>query len=503
MLTLEKEIAVAMLEELVAYGVTDYCIAPGGRNAPLVALLKHEPQLNKTYFNDERCAVFFALGKSRRLGQPVAVIVTSGTAVAHLLAGAMEAYYTGVPLVLITADRPRRFRGSNAPQACEQVGIFGQYAPCQLDLEEGDAVSLAAWDRHRPLHLNICLEEPKDEELAKKSRLQPRAYVPLEASEEMGETTEALATFLKQSRNPFVVVSTLKEEAREAAVQFLLKLEAPVYLEAISGLREEPRLRPLAVAEWGKRPIDAVLRIGGVPTARFWRDLEERQGQIPVFSLSEVPFSGLSWGSVCCVNLKKFFEKFKPPAFSFVKSIEPHILYEQEPTAEPSLIHVLSRRIPQEALIFLGQSLPIRTWDLAACRDIPHPYVFASRGLNGIDGQLSTFLGLSNPDRENWAILGDLTALHDLGGWWVLPQLQGSFKVVVVNNGGGKIFSRMFSDKEIQNQHQLHFEPLAKMWGVSYVRWETIPEKLPKDERILIELCPDEVATNRFWKTYR
>src|SRR5262249_33238452 len=139
-----------------------------------------------------------------------------------------------------------------------------------------------------------------------------------------------------------------------------------------------------------------------------------------------------------------------------------HQLYWREPTAEPSLIHTLSKRIPQEASIFLGNSMPIRDWDLAATRMRPHSDIFANRGLNGIDGQLSSFLGCSIPEGENWALFGDLTALHDLGGWWVLPQLHPiSVRVVVINNGGGKIFARMFPDKEIQNLHQLHFDSVA------------------------------------------
>ena len=92
---------------------------------PFISLLKQEKTLTTYYFNDERCAAFFALGRSRQSMRPVAVVVTSGTAVAHLLPATMESYYTSVPLVLITTDRPRRFRGTNAPQSCEQVGYLG------------------------------------------------------------------------------------------------------------------------------------------------------------------------------------------------------------------------------------------------------------------------------------------------------------------------------------------------------------------------------------------
>ena len=124
----------------------------------------------------------------------------------------------------------------------------------------------------------------------------------------------------------------------------------------------------------------------------------------------------------------------------------------------------------------------------------------ANRGLNGIDGQISTFLGLCQPNRQNWAILGDLTTLYDMAGFWILPQLeQMNATIVVVNNGGGKLFARMYPYQEMLNAHTLNFEPLAKMWGLHYSRWEHV-QTLPKTPACrLIELVPDTAATARFW----
>lgn len=525
MTVLTKSIASAVLEELITYGVEDFCLAPGIRNAPFVSLLKQEKSLSTYYFNDERCAAFFALGRSRQTERPVGIIVTSGTAIAHLLPAAIESFYTSVPLVLITTDRPSRFRGTNAPQSCEQVGIYGPYAPCQIDLEEGDAVDLSEWDRKRPLHINVCLEEPRPQtQVALLQSGAIREQARIEDGAAIDKCRIALDLFIKNSRFPFVTVGSLKEEAREAVAQFLLKLGAPVYLEAISGLREDPRLQPLAIhmiekfwqsSKASSYSIDTVLRIGGVPTPRFWRDLEEYEGKIEVLSINEEPFSGLSWGKIAAAPLKSFFSAYQPPlsfkkeAFSRWKMIDFSLdkqlekLYEEEPLAEASLIHSLSKLIPAEAHLFLGNSLPIRHWNMAACRHKRHPDIGASRGVNGIDGQLSTFLGWSIPGGENWALLGDMTALHDLGGWWILHQMhETDVKVVVVNNGGGKIFaSRQFHDKEMQNPHTLHFDAVAQLWGISYERWHAIPQHPkvhPEKGACLIELIPDESATHRF-----
>ncbi len=142
---------IAAARDLIArvrtLGVEEFVVCGGSRNAPLIVALAGARTFS---FVDERSAAFFALGRCKRDDKPVAVVTTSGTAVAELLPAAIEAYYSGAPLVLITADRPARFRGTGAPQAIEQIGIFGSYA----------ATSLDGWNRDTPLHINIEFDEP-------------------------------------------------------------------------------------------------------------------------------------------------------------------------------------------------------------------------------------------------------------------------------------------------------------------------------------------------------
>jgi len=157
---MNKLLACQVLEEIGSAGVKDVCLCPGARNAPLVELLTLSTYFKTFYWYEERSAAFFALGKCKIDGRPTAVITTSGTAVAELLPAAMEAYYSGNPLILITADRPRRFRGTGAPQCAEQVGIFGIYATYCQDLENNELCSLAPWNKSTPAHINICFEDP-------------------------------------------------------------------------------------------------------------------------------------------------------------------------------------------------------------------------------------------------------------------------------------------------------------------------------------------------------
>ena len=331
--------------------------------------------------------------------------------------------------------------------------------------------------------------------------------------------------FLKQVKHPLIVVSTLPKSMQKAVLDFLLKLGMPVYLEGVSGLREEPSLDHLRVsyihALWKNSasvgyPIDGILRIGGVPTFRPWRDLEDKQDKVVVCSISHLPFTGLSGGDVYCGPLENLLPSVAVEYSHSVlceewlacdKACERLLLelFAEEPAAESSLVHFLSKPISPSSLVYLGNSLPIREWDLSAERIDKKLEVFASRGVNGIDGQISTFLGLCTPQQENWGIIGDLTALYDMVSPWILRQLpEIKINLVVINNGGGQIFSRMFpKHDEFLNKHSLDFEPLAKFWDMDYERWTAVPEEISwtKNSR-LIEIIPDPVATMRFWTKY-
>ena len=449
-----------------AGGVREFCVCAGSRNAPLLAVLgASDARLYS--FVDERSAAFFALGRIKLHGAPVAVVTTSGTAVAELLPAAIEAYYSGLPLVLITADRPAWFRGTGAPQAIEQVGIFGVYA-------EGE---LAAWSRSRPLHLNVELEE-------------------------MGSAGVVPAGSRRSGRleggAPLVILGAIAPVHRDRVREFVARLSAPTYAEPLSGLREDPSL-PLITA--GERMIrrgnfDSVIRIGNVPTLRFWRDLDTLD--LPVTHYSDLPFAGMTRGEVHPIEALPSTTGRLDDSSSFFaldKQMREqlHAILDDEPSSELAMLRALSRELPDGAGVYLGNSLPVREWDLVATRDRRFEYE-ANRGANGIDGQLSTFFGWCAPDRENVCVIGDLTAIYDLGAPWIVPQLDVRFRIVIINNGGGRIFGRVAAlrgmesalrERIIENVHDVRFEQWAKMWNID-----------------VTELRPDGEASRRVWARY-
>lgn len=522
-ITTNEQLAYRVLNAAIERGVEEFCVCSGSRNSPFIIALAREASIKKFYWFEERSAAFFAIGRSKTTQRPVAIITTSGTATAELLPATMEAHYTGTPILLITADRPRRFRGTGAPQSAEQEGLYSSYVNNEWDIAHEEHLDLTEWKLSGPAHLNVCFEEPgRIINQPWEPVLNQKTYIPFK-SRQGSATKEDLDQFINSVKSPLIVVSTLPEEAKENVCRFLLELNAPVVLEGVSKLREDPRLQHLRVLRteqlWKHSSnsgysIDGILRIGGVPTIRLWRDLEDATYNVPVFSINDVPFSGLSRGKILSIDLAQFFSEYKPPktyklkAFDSWKSEDNNYyekllaLIKEEPLAEASLFYSLSKIIPKKSLVYLGNSLPLREWDQAAINDDRNFDTHARRGANGIDGQISTFFGLCTSKRDNWAIIGDLTALYDMVAPWIIPQIEEmNINLVIVNNSGGKFFARMYDDKEFLNSHNLHFEHLAGMWNLSYEKWTHVPSTINKQsQRKLIEIVPDNDATARYWK---
>ena len=482
-----------VIEEACRRGATDFCVCAGSRNAPLLAVLGGS-DLRIFSFVDERSAAFFALGRAKLTGRPAAVVTTSGTAVAELLPAAIEAHYSGTPLILITADRPARYRGTGAPQSIEQEDLFGVYA------------------RGSVTHINVEFDEPLLDEESASERWRPAGWVggvppPNGTGRRDGARPAGEDASVPLGVLPLVILGGLTTPDRLRVREFVLALNAPVYAEPVSGLREDPALQHLLITA-GERMIshgdfDSVIRIGNVPTLRFWRDLDESRRDLPLISFSGLPFTGCSRGDVHPLETlppdvtpverdERFFADDRERAAAIARILD------DEPESELAMFRELSRGIPPNTRVYLGNSLPIREWDLAAIREPRGFEIAANRGANGIDGQLSTFFGQCDPSRPNVCVVGDLTAIYDSNAPWIVPQIDPNidWRIIIVNNGGGRIFNRVPSlrkrdpstrERMIENVHAIRFDQWAAMWGI--------------EDRVT-ELRPDAEASRRAWEKY-
>ena len=513
-----RAIAAEVLAVLHGAGVRTICVCPGGRNAPLVlACDAARASFDVISFFEERSAAFFALGRAMRDNHLCAVVTTSGTAAAELLPAMLEAAHSGRQLIAVTADRPRRLRGTGAPQTIDQLPLFAAAGAPVIDVDGlGQINSLPA--TRGPIHLNVCFDEPlvdgPIESVALGNVPEPRT-----SGSWMDEKTarDLCADFFGKVRHPLVLVSSLAPDDAHRMAPWLSSLECPLYLEAVSQLRGNTNLQEFSLKS-GERILltpecakacDGVVRIGGVPTPRFWRECEGRD----VLHISEVNLPGLA-GNSPVIPLEVFLKicaDFVPPGGNtealFARDHRAAEALDEllaaEPCSEAGLVYALSRRFADNARIFLGNSLPIREWDLAAARAGDSRLLYANRGVNGIDGLVSTALGLSGTDRPTAAVIGDLSALYDLAGLWPAAQLSGSdLTLAVINNAGGMIFDRMFKHAAFLNTHQLRLRGWAEMFGWHYGVMHGPDDPFPDGSPRIVEVLPNAEATRRFSDSY-
>ena len=494
------------------YGIEEFVITSGGRNAPIADYFLHFlPEARYWNYFEERSAGFFALGRTLIHQKPCAVITTSGTAVAELLPSVVEAFHQGKPLVIISADH---LSSSNLgiSQSIQQVGIFSHFVEGSIDLKDSKTLPFEAWNSLLPWHINLRLEEDWNQKDFQTIAQYPR--IEKKTTSLVLEERKKLEAFLqlKRDENFIVFLGGLGGDSdKEAVLAFLKMLNAPVIADPTSGLREKLKNLLLINGDFCLDQISPhkVLRIGDVPISSSWQKLDKID--VSVCSLSSRGWYGLKKKGILLTS--DIASLLSSLSFDFISHFNPWEELEKErrkkiknllkkyPLSEQSLFFQVSKLASNASSLYLGNSLPIREW--AAYSDIHFSFtdVFANRGVNGIDGQIATWLGVSADKNDSWAILGDLTTLYDLSSLGLLAQTKNENRVlVVVNNKGGQIFSRLERMQRNQmvdlmlNKHQLCFQALADFWKMNYSIMDCSSfsfENKEKKKATLLEVCPD------------
>lgn len=499
-----------ILQWFEALGVADICICPGGRNAPFVFALENSKKFKITSAFDERAAGFFAFGRAYSGQKPAVVITTSGTAAAELLPSVIEAHYSQAPLIVVTADRPQHLRGTGSPQVINQLNIFGSYVESCVDVDWDQSWSAPQWKQEKPLHINISFEEPLLD-----APLKDGVPIALKNTVNPAPASYDVAKHLKAWTAPglpLLVVGPLHKNEVEKVQHLCQSWPGIQYVEAASGLRECELPGKLVSGEkyvsklLKQNALSGVLRVGGVPTLKLWRELEA--ASVPVLSISSRPFAGLARGEFAHVHLAQWTPK--PFDLSIDASLKSKViegdrnLYLQQtallkkyPESEPSWVQSLSQRIPASDRIYIGNSLPIRQWDAFASYQ-QNQHLAVNRGANGIDGQIASAIGMCSSNEELSVVIGDLTALYDATGFWFKDAVK-TLRVFVINNNGGRIFERLFKNAAFYNSHDVRFQGLAALWNIPYTRLESQSAIAGEG---LFEIVPDAEQTQKFWEEY-
>ncbi len=520
------QIANDAVASAMSRGCAEFVVCGGARNAVILEALArhHANQHIRVWCHfEERSAAFFALGRTMETGAPCAAVTTSGTAVAELLPAVIEAHYQARPLIAITADRPADARGSGSPQSIIQPGIFNLHA-CN---------DIAEWTGRGPLHLNVELPEAVDIPATAATLPGAGAFEPEWEKPKVAD----LARWLRDPgvRGMVVMIGGLEPNEREEVWHFCRALDVPVIAESTSGLREAMAALHLPDGDrlLKRQPPSKVLRLGDCPSGRFWRDLEA-MADVDVFSITRNGYAGLA-GSLRSARPAHVITGPVDRVLRALGEVEPigdfgdHLatrgrvaarideLLEAYPDSEPALIRSISRYAALSGPVFLGNSLPIREWNLFAQWERPCTEVRANRGANGIDGQLSTWLGATAEIAGSWAIVGDLTALYDPAATALLGQVENHGRVLaVINNHGGRIFERLPRLSSMSDQakdwliHPQHadFSAYAKLWNMRHHRIRT-PDDLDAYDpeasgngATLLEITPSEKDTAAFWAAW-
>ena len=436
------DLARAVVQRLLDLGVVEVVVAPGSRNAPLSFAVHDAADAGLVRLHtrlDERSAGFLALGLTKQ-HRRAAVICTSGTAVANLHPAVLEAAHAGVGLVVVTADRPARMRGTGANQTTDQVGIFGPLVTTHDVVEDLPSAADGV------LHLNVQLDEP----LVPADRWTPRARAAIDAESARHFTP----TRLELGPRTVVVAG---DDSGPPARQLAEAAGWPLLAEPTSGARTGTHAlrcyRLLLDGPLGQQ-VERVVVYGRPTLSRPVTRLLGRDDvevlEVPargVWPARPFPVAGSAHGyAVDGADDPAWLDAWREADRSVARQLDTLVAVEEGMTPY-EVAAAVSRALPPDGLLVVGASSPIRDLDLMA---VAHPVgerrkTIANRGLSGIDGVVSTAVGaaLARP-RPSLALLGDVTFLHDANGLVLGPgQAEPDLTLVVVNDDGGSIFAML------------------------------------------------------------
>jgi 2-succinyl-5-enolpyruvyl-6-hydroxy-3-cyclohexene-1-carboxylate synthase len=553
----------ALVDELCAAGVTTAVVCPGSRSTPLTLAFAGQPGLAHSVHIDERSAAFFALGHAKATGRPVALLCTSGTAGANFAPAVAEACHARVPLVVLTADRPPELRAWGAAQTMEQRMLYAGFtrwseeAPCP---SEGDgnatyaralarrAVCEATGPAPGPVHLNLPFREPLVPATIPGSPLTARtAAASIELPDHEGQDASgALARDLHGVARGVLLFGpdTCDASRAGAAHRLAATLGWPVLADPASGLRAGATLDDCLVhaADLLLRDADTaealqpelILRFGGQPTSKAIAGWMERHASADVWlvdpaagfrdpqhratrmfrrtarqfaALASSAGAGPSRAAQAWRDRWLSADRATRAAVAGALDAEPRFF-------TPHLARELWAHLPDGATLYAANSMAVREIDAFTGPRAPTLHLLANRGVNGIDGLVSSALGASAALRAPTVLwCGDLALLHDVSGL-VAGLLQAAdLTVVVSNDDGGGIFEYLPVARQVPRDtferlfavpHGLDLSVLARGLGWDAVRAGSVDafadalSRALRGGRHLIEVPIDRVANTAF-----
>ncbi|REB06373.1 2-succinyl-5-enolpyruvyl-6-hydroxy-3-cyclohexene-1-carboxylic-acid synthase [Sporosarcina sp. BI001-red] len=506
-----------MAESLVRMGVGHAVISPGSRSTPLAYALASTELVDAHLHVDERSAGFFALGLAKATQQPVVLLCTSGTAASNYHPAVTEAFYARVPLIVITADRPHELRDVGAPQAIRQMGMFGQHIKYDVDLpipEESAAVDdyldrqiaravgMSVTEPKGPVHLNAPFREPLlidfEQELPTVTFMERIAGGTTFTTGQKNQVCDLISS---ATRGLLVMGECLPGFDKGQVWAFAERMNWPVICDPISNLRSEvpDACRHLCIDSYdallknetfaAQAGPDTVIRIGPNPVSKPLTLFLKRVRPQTFMIVDESPIFRDPLGiathhlqvnamDVLSVEASTHQEASFTEMWSTANDVAAELTrsYRSKEVHEGDYVRTLLASLPDGSDLISGSSMPIRDLDTYFQKTERDIAIFSNRGVNGIDGVVSTALGIQTArKRPSWLLIGDLSFMHDVNGLLISRMQTVDLTIIVSNNDGGGIFSYL-PQASIPNHFEqlfgtptgLSFAPLAEMYGIQY-----------------------------------
>lgn len=542
------------VDELIHSGVTDVVISPGSRSTPLAMLMCEHKGMNEWILIDERSAAFFAIGMAKEKQQPVALVCTSGTAAANYFPAIIEAHYSYIPLIVLTADRPHELRDNGAPQAIEQVDLYGGYSKWFHDMALPEAtpqmltyarkqafraVQVAQKGNPGPVHLNFPFREPLIPDFSldnmwghTKKQTYEQSFTG--KSKLNSEQLQAILNIIQNNKDGLIICGPQDDPALANAVVALAELlQIPIFADPLSKVRSGGHQKIVVIETYDTllhseiikthAQADYVIRFGAMPVSKPLRLYIEGHAELTQFIVEpyqafrnptnqEATFIHADPIIFCDDIIDLLDEQNEVGAWlskwQQMNAVAKKVLNkESETLTEGSTVQALLKEIPEQSTLFVGNSMAIRDVDTFFMATDKMVKVLANRGANGIDGVVSSSLGaVAGTTKHVTLLIGDLSFYHDINGLLAAKHYDLNLTIVLINNNGGGIFSFLPQAHDGQHFEKLFGTPLnidfkhaVSMYGGTYEIVETIA-KLREQLRVSYQmtgLSVIEVQTDR------
>lgn len=505
-----KESVNILTSLLVAHGVRHAVCCPGSRNAPIVHNLTECPDIMCYPITDERSAGFYALGMSQCLQEPVAVCVTSGTALLNLAPAVAEAYYQHARLVVISADRPLAWIDQQDGQTLPQSDALGRFVRKAVSLPEphddesrwycNRLINESLLEKHAPVHINVPISEPFFDFCV--ATLPEERKIELLPADISNQTLSHVCRMFVQSKRPLLIAGQPMN---------------PGYDEAVCLIGDDESYVP-----------DLVLYIGGsIVSKRLKRFLRKAKETWVVNATGEVTdtfmnLTGVIQGDAAVVEDQiRFLLEQQPHPFvqkweTLLAKVRAHAAAYQPVYSEMATVKCFESQITIHSslsTIHYANSTAIRLANIFAQHS-----VYCNRGVNGIDGSLSTAAGFSCvTDDSVFCVIGDLSFFYDQNALWN-QNLRGNFRILLLNNGKGGIFNLLKGleqsparDQFVAAEHHTSAEGICQQNNVKYLKAANMEElqqgistllNMESSRPVLLEVFTDPAEDERVFKDY-